>query len=145
MHLENHAVCLPSVISIGVLLPLSYLHVGHRPRRASVILFSHSTVGTWLHELLSSFKFLKKWFKVSFSSSNRKKNLQHFIRLSPTFPHATKWVLVGLIGTHSAHHLGSPHSRLVALGVGSHGVPPGKRRVSTIGKRVLQINATPTE
>lgn len=57
MHLENHAVRLPSVISIGVLLPLSHLHVAHRPRRASVILFSHSTVGTWLHELLSSFKF----------------------------------------------------------------------------------------
>lgn len=64
---------------------------------------------------------------------------------SPTFPHATKWVLAGFVGTHSAHHLGSPHPRLVALGVGSHGVPPGKCRVSAVSKRVLQVNTTSTE
>lgn len=64
-------------------------------------------------------------------------------RAPPTFPHASKRVLVGLVGPHSAHHLGSPHPGLVALGVGGHGVPPGKRRVSAVSKRVLQVNTAP--
>lgn len=59
-HLKNNVVCLPSVISIWVLLPLAHLHVSHRPRGRSVILFSHSTVGTWLHELFASLKKEKK-------------------------------------------------------------------------------------
>lgn len=64
---------------------------------------------------------------------------------SPTFPHAAKRVLVGLIGPHPAHHLGSPHPRLVALGVGGHGVPPGECRVSAVSERILQVHTTPAK
>lgn len=51
---RGQAWCSPSVISIRILLPLTHLHVAHRPGWASVVLFSHPTVGPWLHELFSS-------------------------------------------------------------------------------------------
>lgn len=73
---KNNAVCLPSVISIWVLLPLAHLHVAHRPRGGSVILFSHSTVGAWLHELFTSLNIKKKRekkFIVSPSSIRKKR------------------------------------------------------------------------
>lgn len=42
---------------------------------------------------------------------------------SLTLPHTTEGVLVGLVGTHPAHHLRAAHAGLVALRVGGHGVP----------------------
>ena len=82
---------------------------------------------------------------VSFSPNRAPTASDWLVWPSLTFPHATEGVLVGLVGTHPTHHLWAAHSRLVALRVGSHGVPSGERRVSTIGKGVLQIYATPTE
>lgn len=108
-----HAGVRSPVISIWVLLPLAHLHVAHWARRSSVVLLSQPTVGSWWHELLSS------------------------------FPHASKGILVGLVRAHSAHHFWATHPRLVALRVRSHGVPSGKRRVTAIGKGVLQVHATP--
>lgn len=144
--MKSDSACLPSVVAVGVLLPLSHLHVPHGPGRASVVLLSHSTVGPWLHELLSSFRSRsqQRVETVKFPAGNRNLALAFApFRAPPTFPHASKRVLVGLVGPHSAHHLGSPHPRLVALGVGGHGVPPGKRRVSAVSKRVLQVNTAP--
>lgn len=60
-----------------------------------------------------------------------------------TFPHASKGILCGLVGTHSTHHLWATHPWLVALRVGSHGVPSGECWVSAVSKGVLQINTTP--
>ena len=71
--------------------------------------------------------------------------LQILTLLLLTFPHASKGVLVGLVGTHPTHHFRATHARLVALRVGSHSVPSGKCWISPISKRVLQINATPIE
>ena len=82
---------------------------------------------------------------VSFSSDRTPTASDLLVRLSLTFPHATEGVLVGLVGTHSSNHLWAAHPGLVALRVGSHGVPSGERRVSAISKRILQINATPRE
>lgn len=145
--MKSDSACLPSVVSVGVLLPLSHLHVPHGPGRASVVLLSHSTVGPRLHELLSSFRSRSQQRVETVKVSSRQQKSGAGVctpfRAPPTFPHASKRVLVGLVGPHSAHHLGSPHPGLVALGVGGHGVPPGKRRVSAFSKRVLQVNTAP--
>lgn len=115
---RGQAWCLPSVISIRILLPLTHLHVSHRPGRAPVVLFSHPTVGPWLHELFSSWN-----QKNHFGSPSCQTPSASDPGPSPTFPHATEGVLVGLVRTHSAHHLWATHAWLVALRVGSHGVP----------------------
>ena len=142
----NTILCLPSIISIWVLLPLAHLHAAHGAWWASVILFSHPTVGAWWHELLSSLK--KEKHRLSLVSALTEflppTDSDLLVWLTLTFSHATEGVLVGLVGTHPAHHFWASHPRLVALRVGGHGVPSGKCWVSTISKRVLQIHTTPT-
>lgn len=61
------------------------------------------------------------------------------LRLPPslTLPHAAEGVLVGLVGTHPAHHFGTAHAGLVALRVGGHGVPSRKRRIPPFGEGIM--------
>lgn len=64
-------------------------------------------------------------------------------RAAPTFSHAAKGVLVGLVG-HPAHHVRHAHALLVR-GARGHGVPFWERGIARVGERVVHTDRTASE